>query len=275
MTSVYPSNTRSDTAETIRLLLYSCDKEGDLGDLSSWPTEFLPPLLVDLDIVEWIWVHAAAVLDDQELAYLRCFLLASLVSRYHRCLRDSPSDDITDKILKLMDTQMLEYYLKSNVRLLDALYSTSTSSLNSKVVGASFVNLLTCLGLDVEACRTRELELSNGGLLRSGHFLSGARKIVFEPVDGGWLLGWIWVLDPSEPGYLLVSEYIGLGADSWYAQNWPFFPDVPLCDYEAYKSRWMKAEVRFTRQLANKARKERARTGQKRQRSKMPGAWNW
>jgi hypothetical protein len=268
--------TTEEELETSRLLLHSCNQDGDLGYIDYLFEICCVRLTIGLEVVEWIWVNAATVFDDQELARFRLFLLAGLVDRYGDCLEVSHNNETTDKILKLVDTQTLEYYFKSDYRLLDVLYLTCASSLDSKLLGASFVNLLTRLGLDVEACMTRELELSNRGILNDVYFLHGVRKVVFEHLKGGWLLGWTWVLDPSEPGYILVSEYIGLVADRWYDEGiWPFFLDVPRWDYEAYKSRWMKAEVRFTRRLANKARKERARSGQKRQRSKMPGAWNW
>jgi hypothetical protein len=269
-------STTGEEAETSRLLLNSRNQDGDLECIDSLLKVCYARLSIGLEVVEWIWLNAATVFDDQELARFRLFLFAGLISRYGDRPRVYHNNEITDKILKLVDTQTLEYYLKSDYRLLDTLYLEHSSSLDSQSVGASFVHSLTCLGLDVEACMTRELELLNGGILAGTHFLFGVRKIVFEHVNGGWLLGWTWVLDPHEPGYILVSEYTGLVADVWHDRDiWPFFPDQTLCGWKERESRWMKAKVRFIRRLANKARKERARTGQKRQRSKMPGAWNW
>jgi hypothetical protein len=270
------NDTTVEEAEISRLLLHNCNQDGDLESIDFLLEICCVRLTIGLEAVEWIWVNAATAFDDQELARFRFFLFAGLINRYGDCPGVSHNNEITDKILKLVDNQTLEYYLKSEYRLLGALYYSRESSLDSQLLGASFVKLLTRLGLDVEACMTRESEVLNRGILNDAYFLHGVRKVVFEHVNEGWLLGWTWVLDPSEPGYLLVSEYTGLVADKWYGRDiWPFFPDIPLWDYEAYKSRWRKAEVRFTRRLANKARKERARTGQKRQRSKMPGAWNW
>jgi hypothetical protein len=224
--------------------------------------------------MEWMWMNAAAVLDDQELASFRFLLLAGLVTHYGRIDGSSYDNKITETILKLMDNQMAQHYVRSEVGLLQALFWPRPPSFDSQILGASFVNLLTCLGLDVEACISRELELLNGGMLEDGD-----RKVVFEPVDRGWLLRWTWDHDPSGSGYLLVSQYTELCADApWVehlAENWPFFSDDFGHDSKARESSWTKAEVRSTRRLANKARKERARTGQKRQRSKMPGAWDW
>jgi hypothetical protein len=104
------------------------------------------------------------------------------------------------------------------------------------------------------------------------HYLSHGmqRRVIFERSEcGDWILKWVWIHDTSAPGYLLVSEYISLGADAWFQSSWPF---VSVENY--YRDQNLE-HLRFGRRLADKARKERARTGQKRAKSRMPGSWNW
>jgi hypothetical protein len=267
----------SDEAETIRLLLHSCDQIDDFEAMN------LPLALVpfysrnSLDTLEWMWINAAAVLDCQELLHFRVWILRGMVEHLSYSRGDHEASQCISMIVKLMNAQLLEYYLAGNFGLLNFFYGMSHSSLDSQVIGALFLDLLTRLGLDVEASMNRELELLPGGLLENKYYRYRNRKIVWEALENrAYLLRWIWVLDESAPGYLLVSEHIGLGPDELFDSDWPFFEDSPrFGDWEKCVNRWTKVQERSTRRLASKARKERARTGQKLQRSRMPGAWNW
>jgi hypothetical protein len=264
-------SSRGDDIGTARLLLDSTAHDDEFIRLEA------APLLVysSLDTIEWIWMNAAAILGDQQLVYLRIFLLQRLVGLHMNCRsRILGDNELTEKIVKLTDTVTLEYYLHGNSGLLNTIFK-DYSSINSQLLGASFLNLLTSLGLEVEGYMAREFKHLTGGLLYT--LVKGLyRKVLFEPLDyGGWLLRWIWDLDPSMPGYLLVSEHIALGADTRFAWYWPFFEDPLRWDWETYDRRQKKIKARSIRRLANKSRKERAQTGQKRLRSKMPGAWNW
>jgi hypothetical protein len=101
------------------------------------------------------------------------------------------------------------------------------------------------------------------------------KRIVFEPrCEGGWSLGFEWLLDHEAPGCLLVSQYQALGADRFYAEDWPFFGNVDMSYKEDHRQH-AERHARFYRRIAAKARKERARTGQKLSRSRMPGQWVW
>jgi hypothetical protein len=191
-------------------------------------------------------------------------------------MKDPEIGHYTETIVRLMgDDNTSQYYLGGNFKFLNTLFGQTSSSFDSQVLGAFFLNLLERLNMDVEACMARELDVLTDGVLKPRSWME-ERKAVFEPFDhGGWLLRWIWVFDDSAPGYLLVSEHIGLGPDEYGAWYWPFFEDPLYFWSQESRYRWAKVEARSTRRLANKARKERARTGQKQPRSRMPGAWNW
>jgi hypothetical protein len=270
-------SSRADEAETVRLLLQSCDQVDQFDEDSFWFSPRYGWVNITLETIEWSWFNAALYIDDDELGNLRVSLLRGIFSQCATTFSEgSEIDHYTEIIIRLMDgTHMSEYYLGGNFRFLDTLFIQKRSSLDSQALGAFYLNLLERLNMDVGACMARQLDVLPGGVLEYRSF-AGERKVVFEPLDHGrWLLRWIWVLDGSAPGHCLVSEHIGLGPDIYWAEDWPFFED-PLGSWsQKSRGRWAKAEARSTRRLANKARKERARTGQKQPRSRMPGTWNW
>jgi hypothetical protein len=270
------SSPTSDEAETIRLLLHSCDQIDDF-EAMNLPLALVPFYFRNsLDTLEWMWINAAAVLDCQELLHFRVLILRGMVEHLSYSRGDHEASQCISMIVKLMNAQLLEYYLAGNFGLLNFFYGMSHSSLDSQVIGALFLDLLTRLGLDVEASMNRELELLPDGLLENEYYMYRNRKVVWEALENGaYLLRWIWVLDESAPGYLLVSEHIGLGPDGLFAIVWPFFEDPTRYYGEGHKKKWTKVKARSIRRLANHARKERTRTGQKLPRSRMPGAWNW
>ena len=88
------------------------------------------------------------------------------------------------------------------------------------------------------------------------------------------LVGCDWKFDPDSPIFLIVSEFSIL-AQSFYLESWPFLGPSRV-DEDYWNPHWRKDAKwvsRLNRRMATKARKERARTGLKRPRSKMPGAW--
>jgi hypothetical protein len=270
-------SSRSDEVETVRLLLQSCDQVDQFEEDSYFFNPRYGWVDITLETIEWIWFNAAFYIDNDELGNLRVSLLRGI---FRDCattfMKDPEIGHYTETIVRLMiDAHTSEHYLGGNFEFLNTLFGFDSSSLKSQVLGAFYLDLLERLNLDVRACMARELDFLSGGVLVSPPW-AGERKVVFEPLDhGGWLLRWIWVLDGSAPGHCLVSEHIGLGPDISWAKDWPFF-EHPLGSWsQESRDRWAKVEARSTRRLANKARKERARTGQKQPRSRMPGAWNW
>jgi hypothetical protein len=178
-----------------------------------------------------------------------------------------------------MDEEMIQHYLQGKIELIQVLLECTIASVQSQRVGSAFIDLLTRLGLDVEACINMELGNLPEGLLNYWFIEQPGRQIVFDSSQNeGWTLRWTWDFDPLAAGHILVSEHIALGADNFYAFGWPFYTIDPSFDWVHWKvcdRVGGKYDARRERREAAKARKERARTGQRRIKSKMPGAWNW
>jgi hypothetical protein len=108
-----------------------------------------------------------------------------------------------------------------------------------------------------------------------GNHTGGPHKqMIFAPDDNGhWQLRWKWVLNTSEPGYLLVSEHIALGLDHHYLYEWPFVDskyDLPSWDDQGFYRDGHNRH--FERRMNNKSCKER-RKARRKQKHKVPGAW--
>jgi hypothetical protein len=261
-----------DPIDIVRFFLFDCDH---IDDFEGEP--FGMYLGVDFDVLDWTWRHAVAVLDEYSLLRFRSCLLSSLVYNYVTHSRQLQSGDFTDRIIKLISVEMVEHYRQGNIKLLQVLFDCGNNSLDSQRCGCFLTDLLSHLGLDVKSCIDMELENFPGGIIDAEWAGRLDRKIVFETLDNGrWSLGWIWVLDPYEPGYLLLSENIGLTCDAYISTLWPFSETwTQQVDSKKRTRTGATYKARFDRRMANKARKERTRTGQKRTKSKMPGAWTW
>jgi hypothetical protein len=223
--------------------------------------------MLSLTSLSWLWTNAGLVLYGDDLLSFRCYLLHCFVCKYqwhHAIWQD---DAVTERIVNLMDEEMIQHYLQGKIALMESLFwRRFASSEESQRVGSAFIDLLTRLGLDVEACINMELEYHPGGLIKSRYSDGVDLRIVFHSLqNGGWILRWTWDLDPLAAGHILVSEHIALGADSFFPIGWPF---------SWYRNSGTD-DARRERREAAKARKERARTGQKRTKRKMPGTWNW
>lgn len=140
----------------------------------------------------------------------------------------------------------------------------------SYVVGGWLLAWLIDLGLDLELFMASE----RANFKWSGYVYD--REIIFKrDREQKWFLGFEWVFDHQAPGYTLVSEYTALAVEQdpgWSFWNWPFS--------ESYQKLLPRLEsdaraARFNRRMAAKERKERARSGKKQPRSRMPGAWKW
>lgn len=158
----------------------------------------------------------------------------------------------------------------------------------SREVGAAVISALLFFGVDVEMCMTREFLRLPLGVVKSQWQYS--KRLTFSNEgDGGYALDWEWIYDQSAPGYLLVSELTAFTVDSDYQLtvvddrlHREFFGTGPLYAnrYDTLRY-WMifensgaeKWPPRFERRRQKKERKERARSGLKRMRTKMPGSW--
>lgn len=251
--------------------------------------------------LEWLWVNAAVVFHGEELYALRIRLAKLLVKRYVTRAPENHNKEVVARLLKLLDVEMLRLYRDGGYKLLMQ-FMQGHSSVESHLVGEAFLELLTSSGLDVEACIRMELEEHPGGIIEE--FYPGPnRKMIFEK-DGSHRasLRWEWAVDPNAPGYDVLTEFAVMALDmhrnsdmdgpSFGRHSWTkgtesetdldhiYWPFIDLKSKEAYfkyseESANPLQASRLERRLANKARKERARSGQKRVRSKMPGTWGW
>ncbi|CAN9467705.1 unnamed protein product [Alternaria alternata] len=166
----------------------------------------------------------------------------------------------------LMDRDILSDIQYGRCRIIEGMFLSWWDSMFSYIAGARFLDWLVSLGLDPELCVASELADS---VKISGHF---DKRIVFERNwEHKWVLGFEWVFDHEAPGYLLFSEYTVIVVETIsYHNEWPFCEWV----HETERKRDDRS-AHFSRRMAAKERKERARLGQKQPRSRMPGAWKW
>jgi hypothetical protein len=164
-----------------------------------------------------------------------------------------------------MDKDMLSDIQYGRCQILRHLFWPSDDVMHSYILGAWFLQWLTSLHLDPEICVASELaDLEKWISL-------GERRIVFErDWEQKWILGFEWVFDHEAPGYSLVSQYTNLVIEDYWRTIWPFHES-----WHARNRKWSDRSAHFSRGMAAKERKERARLGQKQPRSRMPGAWKW
>jgi hypothetical protein len=258
--------------DTLRVIMFEFDQiDGDIG---------VPGFFVcndSMESIKWLWINAAFVFHGSELMVLRTRLVEKLVQSYHTFIHGQ-NEKITQTLVSLIDDEMLGAYKQGNFTMLPQLFwRPFDSRYVSEAEGDTFLQLLARLGLDVDACIQRELcSLPNGILLLPDGL---QRRVVFEKFqDGSRSLSWQREYDALEAGYEVVSEFSTLVSEMDVFDSideWPFDQFDSYNARVAYFSKETRGErdIRFSRRIANKARKERARTGQKLPRSRMPGAW--
>lgn len=165
-----------------------------------------------------------------------------------------------------MDKDILSDIQHGSCQILRDIFWICLDVMDSYILGAWFLQWLTSLHLDPEICVASEL----ANLEKCIRFDN--KRIVFErDWEQKWILGFERVFDHEAPGYSLLSEYPTLVVESYWRNNeWPFYEWV----YEAERQ-WDDRSAHFSRRMVAKERKECARLGQKRPRSRMPGTWKW
>jgi hypothetical protein len=280
--SVFRGSDNHVQIDTFRTLLLEFDTIDDLS-ISLRPLKFIHPwehfAIMTIEVTEWIWINAALALDNTNLVILRASLLHMLIDWYNYGFSRYSSNEIHQVLTKLIDGEMAAEYLRGTYVLLPAIFWKGTH-LGSKWRGDFYLSLLASLQLDVEACVAKEFEHLPGGIMEADSTYDPNRRIIFKKDEEQRpTLRWEWVYDPHALGYHVVSEFSALVSDFpyvWGSLQWTLggFMDGGYT-YEHLQHRELNEAQRFNRRMAAKARKERARTGQKRSRSKMPGAWDW
>lgn len=276
----YQSEQNSDAVTTYRLLIDHGDQIAPPD--GGWTVDeedgvFGCLVNPSLESYQWLWVNAALITSASRIVGFRITLLQRMLGHYaFESLEKLES--LTAQISALVDYEMKNLWLQGKIATLNWVFTGLDSQLGSQTTGSAYLNLILRLGFDIETHIAMEIRRLPNGLL--GKFpWSPDRSILFEKLDGHWILRWEWVLESCQPGYILVSEHVGLGPDSGYWDEfvWPCCHDV-LATFELRKIREKfldsdEPTAQFGRRMATKTRKERARTGQKRPRSRMPGAW--
>ncbi|KAB2104462.1 hypothetical protein AG0111_0g7834 [Alternaria gaisen] len=164
-----------------------------------------------------------------------------------------------------MDKDILSDIQYGSCQILQDLFWICNDVMQSYILGAWFLQWLTSLHLDPEICVASELANLEKWISLD------EKRIVFErDWEQKWILGFEWVFDHEAPGYSLVSQYTNLVVEYYWGTRWPFHES-----WYARNRKWSDRSAHFSRGMAAKERKERARLGQKQPRSRMPGAWKW
>lgn len=262
----------SNSIDTLRLLLADAQIDEDFiftfefGRGSHYP---------DLDALEWLWFNATLAFHGPTLVAFR-EKIAQAVMYSYGALDYEWDEEVNMMLVRLMDAEMIELYRAGSFMLLPAAFRGTLQSVDSSHRGNAFLRLLVKLKVDVKACIQQEIANLPDGKLdvwrqhpKVPH--NYEYRVAFKELEGGHLvLGLERVYDISLPGYHVVSQFEALAADSEPYTHWPF---IDQDTYWVFENKSHQHNIRFNRRLATNARKERARTGQKQPRSRMPGAW--
>lgn len=273
----FERNTRSEDIDTLRTLLIHFDQIDDMdSSFNGLLSECLPFARADdFIIAKWLWHNAALTFHGMVLIRIRYKIIRALLGTYSYPGFDSHRASVNRLLVELMDEEMIGHYLQGIYSLMPLVFSSGTYT-ESESVGAAFIDLLTTLGLDVEACIFMEMDRCGGTLF--------SRTVLFEVLETGngqsYVLRWDWLREPHHAGYHLVTEFKMLAGTPHYpkdTEEWPFCKrSFEVADSEERLVRNTRNQKRrFERRSAAKAHKEQARTGQKVIRSKMPGTWEW
>lgn len=228
-------------------------------------------------LIRWLWTQSRELFCglDERIVKATCIyrVLCNLITR--------PRDDFdTDWALDFLKISMTLETLRgpevgAQLVLTSAVYADPLDSARSYDAGSALLDLLRRLDIDIETFFDLALGASSS-YPRPRHF--SERKLVFEYREqGGWILGWEWDFDQEASGFLVASEFLALGAESFWASEWPFKWD----DYWEERQRLSEEdkkrirpnrEARFKRRLDAKARKELKRQRKHQQRT-IPGSW--
>jgi hypothetical protein len=217
------------------------------------------------DEAQWLWQKSSELSVGEDLrsnqrSITRRFwsIIANIDYRLHLELQFP---------IVQMDKGILNDIQYGRCHILQDLFWICDDVMHCYVLGAWFLHWLTSLHLDPELCVAHEL----ANLNQSTSLLDNKRIVFERDWEQKWILGFEWVFDHKAPGYLLSSEYTVIVVERFlYSGQWPFCER----DGKTYR-KWGDRSAHFSRRMAAKERKERARLGQKQPRSRMPGTWKW
>jgi hypothetical protein len=271
----------SDLNHAIDMLRHIFEVSGDIDDFGTWRWRRLRiSFSCFSELTNWLWDHVMSNFSGSELLTFQTAIFRSVVQdlgediHWHRACTTLRT--LAPKMAK--SNLLLDEILTGNIDALECLWASSRDIENeSQKSGSRYIALLRSLSVDFKRSIESGLEKLYGRTLQDVRGGVLDRKILFYQDDGqAWVLRWEWILNEETPGYNLLSEFPSMTFDGTrysYDSDWPFFTpnrNLPDDDHNREGPKW---DARRARRLAKTARKELARTGQKRPRSRMPGAW--
>jgi hypothetical protein len=270
-----PYSTASASINTIRLLLQEPDLTEYVDILRGRGMMTLP-----VETLIWIWRNRTDVFGGQDMSALEVVYVRSLLNQLH----------VTESRPLTIEYLMGEFactlsngVINGSFPFLEDLFHANMQwycPTRSFELGEVFLDIVRGVGVDFIECISKELGKYPEGIMVPIHIdIHAARKIHFGYTPGvGWRLGWEWLFDEKEPGYMVISMYSALAANSpsnssfWDLED-DGFPIATPRELEWTFEEHRCAQDRFARRSAAKARKELARMGLKQPRGKMPGSW--
>lgn len=233
----------------------------------------------DPEVIKWLYQQITTMYLPEDAFQMQL----ELIEGFCKVIRDNSFDSMYYSLSSRIDYpgldikgDLLDYLQLGGGDLVESLFLGRNDSYESFITGDEFLTWLSKSSLNVEQLVMNQIaKLGPGALLKSWPY---DQRVVFRTLETGeWKLGFEWALDEEACGYLLVSEYQCLTIESehfsYSYMKRPFLEHIWKRipgELEEWKP---KQDLRFRRRMAVKARKERARNGQKTPRIRMPGAW--
>jgi hypothetical protein len=237
-----------------------------------WTTGYRPIPHTPLGFIEWLWATGPSYMHEDGVQALKNFC----IGRSFGLLHDSSTRKSAIDFLKRTVTPHVIRQMELNsINWLDILFSCiDPLELDSFDLGKAFIDVLLYAKVDMEMLVKRSLQAD----FTFGGSTEVNRQIIFEFTEElGWILGWRWKYDATEPGFLVVSEFSILGHEykgyCFLGDSWPYVSQYSYMSWANVEKACLLEMRRFDRGMAAKARKEFKRSGQRRVRSKMPGSW--
>jgi hypothetical protein len=265
----------TDVIDTLR---YVFNDKTMIEDFNRWQWQNHVGEVWDANMAQWFWRQSQHVLSGGDRTQLQCYIFRRTWYSFALCLCvgiewKSFAQEIPEFA---MDTEFLKELERGRCKLLQAVFEECHAASRSYVIGDELVKWLDRSGVDVNTCISNELVDMFEGIV---DILYGKGRVVFEPRGNqGWTLGFEWVFDPEETGYLIASEYPALGDENRYGISWSFHDrgyQYPWYQDEESGRRDHQRNERFKRRMATKARKKYAQEWRNLPQSKMPGEWIW
>jgi hypothetical protein len=249
----------------------------EMRRFEAWSMLYLP-----LETIVWIWRNRKDVFFGQDTSRLIHLCLRRLLyGLVDPTLRTSAACCLSGEFANEFRTSLIEGSMDFLACLFADEYlffrSHHSASYDSYETGDIFLDLIAKVGIDsAKACIMMEIEYYRAGHLLVLEEWEGDlpnRRLVFGDNPGvRQKLGWEWVYEEEEAGYLVVNEYRSMAADFGWADSFPFSRVAWKREMFGDETLRRQHNIRFERRSAAKVRKELARMGLKQSR-KMPGSW--